>query len=77
MSARARFILAVIVLFFAFTSIVAKLGLLKVGKQRYKDHLSPSGRSTRNSYTVLPPFDAGSIDAAAATSAPNRRARSQ
>lgn len=56
---------------------LAKLGLLKVGKQRYKDHLSPSGRSTRNIYTVLPPFDAGSIDAAAATSAPNRRARSQ
>ena len=56
---------------------LSKLGLLKVGKQRYKDHLSPAGRSTRNIYTVLPPFDAGSIDAAAATSAPKRRARSR
>ena len=45
---------------------LADHGLLQIRKQAYKDPVSPSGRSIRNLYTVLPPFDAHSVEQVAA-----------
>lgn len=43
-----------------------KHGLLRIDKQIYTDPVSPSGLSSRNIYTVLPPFDQESVDRDAA-----------
>lgn len=48
-------------------------GLIRIGKQIYTDPISPSGVSSKNVYTVLPPFDAASVDKDAAARAKARR----
>lgn len=44
---------------------LADRGLLHIGKEVYTDPISPTGVSSRNVYTVLPPFDQTSVNAEA------------
>lgn len=48
-------------------------GLVHIGKQIYTDPVSPTGVSSKNVYTVLPPFDPTSVDKDAAAHAKARR----
>ncbi len=48
-------------------------GLVHIGKQIYTDPVSPTGVSSKNIYTVLPPFDPASVDKDAAAHAKTRR----
>lgn len=47
--------------------------LVLIGKQVYTDPVSPTGLSSKNVYTVLPPFDAASVDKDATAHAKARR----
>ncbi len=40
-------------------------GLVRISNEAYTNPLSPTGLSSRNVYTVLPPFDAASVERAA------------
>jgi len=53
--------------------VLEEQGLVHIGKQIYTDPISPSGVSSKNVYTVLPPFDAASVDHDAAAHAKARR----
>lgn len=44
---------------------LADHSILRVSKQVFKNPVSPSGLSSRNLYTVLPPFDRASVNKAA------------